>query len=244
MAEAVAGRAHRLLPDEGEQLAASGGEDFAGDDVDTRLDQVVDERARHLTDGTHASVRGPGGPVEEGIVGLADHLHVPDAAGQPQARVRGDHDPGPGERRPGDESQHVDDPRPGAGTHEHPRVLVRAGAGTRVVDVLRLVAGATLTGAGVVVSADPGLRLPGSIGHVQVVGESDDAFLDRAAGTADARVRAVGEVPGSLVDDLVEAGVDVITGEVLATGRRELLPFVREQAVSTTRHRFGHVAKG
>ena len=36
--------------------------------------------------------------------------------------------------------------------------------------------------------------------------------------------------------------VDVITGEVLATGRRELLPFVREQAVSTTRHRFGHVA--
>ena len=126
----------------------------------------------------------------------------------------------------------------------HPRVLVRAGAGTRVVDVLRLVAGATLTGAGVVVSADPGLRLPGSIGHVQVVGESDDAFLDRAAGTADARVRAVGEVPGSLVDDLVEAGVDVITGDVLATGRRELLPFVREQAVSTTRHRFGHVAKG
>ena len=48
--------------------------------------------------------------------------------------------------------------------------------------------------------------------------------------------------PARIVDDLVAGGVDVITGEVLATGRRELLPFVREQAVSTTRHRFGHVA--
>ena len=124
----------------------------------------------------------------------------------------------------------------------HPRVLVRAGAGARPVEVLRLVAAATLTRARVVVSADPSLDLPASLGHVQVVTEDEAACLVRARATADERVRAIGEVPPTLVDDLVAGGVDVITGEVLATGRRELLPFVREQAVSTTRHRFGHVA--
>ncbi|MBA4083711.1 MAG: aldehyde dehydrogenase [Kytococcus sp.] len=124
----------------------------------------------------------------------------------------------------------------------HPQVLVRAGAQTRVVEVLRLVAAATLTGAHVLVSADTAAGLPSSIGHVQVVTETDAAHLARASRAADARVRAVGGVPATLVDELVAAGVDVITGEVLATGRRELLPFVREQAVSTTRHRFGHVA--
>ena len=124
----------------------------------------------------------------------------------------------------------------------HPRVLVRAGEGARLVEVLRLVAAATLTGAHVTVSANPSLTLPSSIGHVQVVTESDDAFVARAGHASDVRVRAIGGAPASLVDDLVAAGVDVITGEVLATGRRELLPFVREQAVSTTRHRFGHVA--
>ena len=125
----------------------------------------------------------------------------------------------------------------------HPNVLVRAAAGARVVDIVRLVAGATLTGARVLVSTDSELTLPGSLGHVQVVTESDASFLARASAAADARVRIVGGGTPALVDDLVAAGVDVLTGPVLATGRRELLLFLREQAVSTTRHRFGHVAK-
>ncbi|MGN7246604.1 proline dehydrogenase family protein [Janibacter anophelis] len=124
----------------------------------------------------------------------------------------------------------------------HPQVLVRAAAGTRVVEVVRLVAAATLTGAHVTISADPAVELPASLGHVQVVAEDDAAALARAQHARDVRVRAIGDVPAALVDDLVAAGVDVITGDVLATGRREALPFVREQAVSTTRHRFGHVA--
>ncbi len=124
----------------------------------------------------------------------------------------------------------------------HPTVLVRAGTGTTVAEVVRLVAAATLTGAGVLVSADPALKLPGSLGHVQVVAEDDAAFLARAGQAGHARVRLVGAEAPALVDDLVAAGVDVITGPVLATGRRELLPFLREQAMSTTRHRFGHVA--
>ncbi|NYF97241.1 proline dehydrogenase family protein [Janibacter cremeus] len=125
----------------------------------------------------------------------------------------------------------------------HPNVLVRAGVGTSVAEVVRLVAAATLTGAGALVCADPALKLPTSLGHVQVVAEDDAAFLARAWQIDDARVRLVGQDAPALVDDLVAAGVDVISGPVLATGRRELLPFLREQAVSTTRHRFGHVSK-
>ena len=124
-----------------------------------------------------------------------------------------------------------------------PLVLVRAGAGTRLAELVRLVAAATLTGTRVLVSADAALDLPTSIGHVQVVTESDSAFVSRAGTLDGGRVRVVGTTSPPLVDDLVAQGADVITGEVLATGRRELLPFVREQAVSTTRHRFGHVAQ-
>ncbi len=124
-----------------------------------------------------------------------------------------------------------------------PLVLVRAGAGTRPVELVRRVAAAAVTGARTLISADPALEFPASIGHVQVITESDSACLSRASSLGGGRVRVVGTPPPALVDDLVAQGADVITGEVLATGRRELLPFVREQAVSTTRHRFGHVAK-
>ncbi|HIZ99823.1 MAG TPA: bifunctional proline dehydrogenase/L-glutamate gamma-semialdehyde dehydrogenase [Candidatus Janibacter merdipullorum] len=125
----------------------------------------------------------------------------------------------------------------------HPRVIVRATAGAQVVELLRLAAAATLTGAHVLISAEPSLSLGRSLGHLQVVAEDDDAVLARVARTQHPRVRLVGDAPSALVDELVAAGADVITGEVLATGRRELLPFVLEQAVSTTRHRFGHVTK-
>ncbi len=124
-----------------------------------------------------------------------------------------------------------------------PLVLVRAGADATAVEVVRLVAAATLTGAGMLVSADPALTLPESIGHVQVVTEDEAACLARSGHVGGGRVRLVGSTAATLVDDFVAEGVDVITGPVLATGRRELLTFLREQAVSTTRHRFGHVAK-
>ncbi|WP_435203372.1 bifunctional proline dehydrogenase/L-glutamate gamma-semialdehyde dehydrogenase [Janibacter sp. GS2] len=123
-----------------------------------------------------------------------------------------------------------------------PLLLVRAGDDTPVVELVRLVAAATLTGARTLVSADPALDLPASIGHVQVITEDEASCLERAEHVGGGRVRLVGRATTAFVDDLVARGVDVITGEVLATGRRELLPFVREQAVSTTRHRFGHVA--
>lgn len=52
--------------------------------------------------------------------------------------------------------------------------------------------------------------------------------------TAAALASAPGEDQG--------ASITPLFGEVLSTGRRELLTFLREQAISRTLHRFGHVA--
>ncbi|NYG35568.1 bifunctional proline dehydrogenase/L-glutamate gamma-semialdehyde dehydrogenase [Janibacter alkaliphilus] len=126
-----------------------------------------------------------------------------------------------------------------------PLTLVRAGADARPVEVVRLVAAAVLAATPVAVSADPSLRLPASLAHAVVSTEDEAAFVARAqrrVGGGRVRLVGVGEQRGPLLDALAAVGVDAIDGEVLATGRRELLSVVREQAVSTTRHRFGHVA--
>ena len=57
------------------------------------------------------------------------------------------------------------------------------------------------------------------------------------------RIRLIGTDPG-LRDALAgNARVAVYDGPVTTEGRIELLPFVREQAVSITAHRFGNPDK-
>ncbi|NLF91013.1 MAG: hypothetical protein GX570_06670, partial [Corynebacterium marinum] len=53
------------------------------------------------------------------------------------------------------------------------------------------------------------------------------------------RVRALGEVDPPLYAAAAATGSVVLDQPVLADGRRELLPFLLEQAVSVTLHRFG-----
>ena len=48
---------------------------------------------------------------------------------------------------------------------------------------------------------------------------------------------------GGSARELAAEDVTVLAGPVLATGRRELLTVLREQAVSRTRHRFGHLQR-
>ncbi len=56
-------------------------------------------------------------------------------------------------------------------------------------------------------------------------------------------MRVVGSAPGLREAAAARVGeVTVLDGPVLASGARELLSVVREQAVSRTLHRFGHVA--
>lgn len=71
--------------------------------------------------------------------------------------------------------------------------------------------------------------------------ESDDAWLTRAASEKPARVRLIGGDARALATAVGGTpDVAVWAGPVTAAGRIEMLPFVKEQAVSVTAHRFGN----
>jgi RHH-type proline utilization regulon transcriptional repressor/proline dehydrogenase/delta 1-pyrroline-5-carboxylate dehydrogenase len=55
------------------------------------------------------------------------------------------------------------------------------------------------------------------------------------------RIRVIGTPPEGLRREAAEVGASLVEAPVLADGRRELLTVLREQAISVTRHRFGHV---
>jgi RHH-type proline utilization regulon transcriptional repressor/proline dehydrogenase/delta 1-pyrroline-5-carboxylate dehydrogenase len=78
---------------------------------------------------------------------------------------------------------------------------------------------------------------------VRVVIENDEAWLARVAadGVTTPRIRQIGGSAALLASALGdEPDVAVYAGEVTRAGRIELLPFLREQAVSITNHRFGN----
>jgi RHH-type proline utilization regulon transcriptional repressor/proline dehydrogenase/delta 1-pyrroline-5-carboxylate dehydrogenase len=112
-----------------------------------------------------------------------------------------------------------------------PHLVVRVGDDARPREVARVLAAAELAGVPVTVSrADD---------------EDHATFAARvASGEVSGRVRAIGTCPGLRAAARTRVGeVTLLDGPVLASGRRELLTVVREQAVSRTRHRFGHVTE-
>ncbi|GEA89926.1 bifunctional proline dehydrogenase/L-glutamate gamma-semialdehyde dehydrogenase [Cellulomonas cellasea] len=108
-------------------------------------------------------------------------------------------------------------------------LTVRVGTGARDRDLARVLAAARRAGVPVAVS--------------RVAGEADEAFAARVRdGGVTGRIRVVGAAPGLREAARTRLGtVTVLDGPVLASARRELLTVVREQAVSRTLHRFGHL---
>ncbi|CAM3849105.1 bifunctional proline dehydrogenase/L-glutamate gamma-semialdehyde dehydrogenase [Isoptericola cucumis] len=119
------------------------------------------------------------------------------------------------------------------------RITVRVGDGALPVEVRRVLAAARRAGvpAVVVPATDAGWGVP----HEQPVSHEEFA-ASVAAGRITGRVRVLGDAPGLAEAAAKRLGtVTVLDGPVLASGRRELLALLREQAVSRTRHRYGHV---
>ncbi|MCD2194425.1 bifunctional proline dehydrogenase/L-glutamate gamma-semialdehyde dehydrogenase [Actinomycetospora endophytica] len=98
-----------------------------------------------------------------------------------------------------------------------PSLRVVVGAGVAERDVLRV-------------------RLAGACAGVSLVAVGSDVIPEPGE-----RLRVIGEVPTTLREAAARVGASLVEGPVLADGRRELLTVLREQAVSVTRHRFGHV---
>ncbi|AEG45156.1 bifunctional proline dehydrogenase/L-glutamate gamma-semialdehyde dehydrogenase [Isoptericola variabilis] len=119
------------------------------------------------------------------------------------------------------------------------KVTVRVGDGALPVEVKRVLAAARRAGVPTVVvpASDAGWGVP----HEAPVSHEDFAAAV-AEGRITGRIRVIGEAPGLHEAAARRLGtVTVLDRPVLAAGRRELLTFLREQAVSRTRHRYGHV---
>ncbi|WP_460772782.1 proline dehydrogenase family protein [Microbacterium sp. GXF7504] len=132
-------------------------------------------------------------------------------------------------------------------------VAVRAVAGADLQEVLRVVVAGIRSGSGFLLSTATGLpaavrRALGDAG-VSVSVESDGDWLQRMLERADrpSRARLIGDpdaVAGlrAALAEATEGDPDlaVYDGAVTTAGRLELLPFLHEQAISITAHRYGN----
>ncbi|WP_235451370.1 proline dehydrogenase family protein [Yonghaparkia sp. Root332] len=135
-------------------------------------------------------------------------------------------------------------------------VVVRLAAGGSSGSLVRVLLAAVRAGAPVAVSTP--IALPSALlslaeefdsplAAASFVIESDAAFTERVVAERPARIRLIGG-DGGAADQARElfAALDgdpdvaIWSGPITAAGRVELLPFVREQSVSVTAHRFGN----
>lgn len=116
---------------------------------------------------------------------------------------------------------------------------VRIGEGYALREVLRLQLGALITGSPVRFSAAPKVACALASAGIVVESIDDAAFAVFVGKQSSTRVRAIGAVDTALYAAAATSGSVVFDQPVLADGRRELLPFLLEQTVTATRHRFG-----
>ncbi len=69
----------------------------------------------------------------------------------------------------------------------------------------------------------------------------DATYAAEVENAESVRVRTLGDVDPALYKAAAHSGSIIIDHPVLADGRREILPFLLEQAVSITNHRFGYI---
>lgn len=124
------------------------------------------------------------------------------------------------------------------------RVCVRLGEDGRPVDLVRVLGAAARTGARVEVSsalAIPRAVLSATEGMVdKCVIESDEEWTDRISSAGPMRVRMIGGDPHTVAERLGgRCDLAIWDHPVTESGRVEMLPFLREQSVSITAHRFG-----
>jgi RHH-type proline utilization regulon transcriptional repressor/proline dehydrogenase/delta 1-pyrroline-5-carboxylate dehydrogenase len=133
------------------------------------------------------------------------------------------------------------------------RVSIRLSEGVGLAALLRVLAAATLVRGRFDVSSPMQLPRPlrealHELGVADTV-ETDAAWLTRVAASGAAvdpdglpaeRIRMIGGDAAALARTLGDRiDIAVFSGPVTASGRVEVLPFLKEQAISITNHRFG-----
>ena len=107
-------------------------------------------------------------------------------------------------------------------------VVIYVGENYRLRDVYRQLLAAAITGSEIRVVAPAEIAPDLAAAAITV-----DA--NRVEGTP-SRIRVIGDAPADIYGDITTA---VFDGPALIDGRRELLPYLLEQAISATLHRFG-----
>ncbi len=133
-------------------------------------------------------------------------------------------------------------------------VTVRAAEGASMADLIRVLLAAARAGSRVEISSATALP-PSLIALLEtgistlraasIVIEMDASFAERMRDARPARIRLIaldGAAAARALHEALDGDPDVAiwSGAVTAAGRVELLPFLREQAVSMTVHRFGN----
>jgi RHH-type proline utilization regulon transcriptional repressor/proline dehydrogenase/delta 1-pyrroline-5-carboxylate dehydrogenase len=128
-------------------------------------------------------------------------------------------------------------------------VTVRHGLGSPFADLVRVLAAARLAGSEVQLSSAVPLpaglaaELASGPGAVNVTVETEADWLARAGRgeLATSRIRLIGGDRTAFADATGgNPDFAVYAGPVTTAGRVELLPFLHEQAISITAHRFGN----
>ena len=121
-------------------------------------------------------------------------------------------------------------------------VMIRAAEGTTSAELERVLHAAATVDAEVEVSVqDAALADVARAAEVAVQVEDPEAFAGRVPGLAQSRIRLLGPVDDALREAIARRiTVALFTGDVVASGRVELLPFLHEQAISATNHRYGN----
>ncbi|NMD57892.1 MULTISPECIES: bifunctional proline dehydrogenase/L-glutamate gamma-semialdehyde dehydrogenase [Tsukamurella] len=122
-----------------------------------------------------------------------------------------------------------------------PHLEVRVGAGARPRDLVRLQLAAARTGTRLDVTLSPAAPPMPFEAPVHTARDYADGLAGRAEPV---RIRLLGDPEPEVAAAAARHGHSALRGPVLLSGRRELLSVLREQAVSTTRHRYGHLAGG
>jgi RHH-type proline utilization regulon transcriptional repressor/proline dehydrogenase/delta 1-pyrroline-5-carboxylate dehydrogenase len=118
-----------------------------------------------------------------------------------------------------------------------PTIVVRVAAGARPLDVVRVLAAATLVNAALHVSTAP--DYVGPVGRVARHDENADEFVAWAQRSLPDRVRLLGHE--TALRAVLPATTFLDDRPPIGDGRIELLRYLREQSVSHTRHRFGNL---
>lgn len=124
------------------------------------------------------------------------------------------------------------------------KLTVRISHSDSLLDVLRVVAAGSITGALLEISVDPeqGKQLPNTLpAGIKLSAESEVQFAERVTKKEISKFRLLSNAAEVLLEAAAKAGCVVLIDPVLANGRVELLHCLREVAISNDYHRYGYL---